>query len=303
MELTNKKNLPQYIFDWLKTDNYDYNTDPLVLSTTSIMRPIRVQLLTARHASKSEVDAIDLIASRFGNAIHDSLERIKTPGYTKEQRVSKTLSVNNKEYTVTGKYDVLEQVEENRFRLRDIKTTSVWSYIHGKKDDIYEEQLSIYRWLLTKENVEVLDTAYIDFFFTDWQNQKAKTEADYPNHRVQHSYKVNLWPIEKTETHVKKRLQLLEEFLEVEDNRLPECTPEELWAQSDVYAIYKKDNKKATKLCDTKAEAQAYMVDKGLKDSYIQFRPGKVRRCKYCVAAPFCNQFKQLQNAGMIETF
>lgn len=302
MKITNKRNLPQYILDWLATDNYDYNTDPLVLSTTSLMRPIRIQILTTRHAKNAEVDAVELIASRFGNAIHDSLERIKTEGYTKEQRVKRTLDINGKVYTVTGKYDVLEKVSDTKFRLRDIKTTSVWSYIHGKKDEVYTEQLSIYRWLLS-QTVEVLDVAMIDFFFTDWQSQKAKTEADYPDYRIKAGYEVPLWSPEKTEAYVKNKLLVLEEHLSTEDDRLPFCTPEDLWAQPNVFAVHKKGNKKATKLCVTKDEAENYIVDKKLNDSYVVYRPGKVRRCKYCSAAPFCNQFKQLQNDGMIETF
>jgi hypothetical protein len=265
------------------------------------MRPVRVQILTSRHAGKQEMDVIELVASRFGNAIHDSLERIKTPGVIKEERVKRKITVNGIEYTVTGKFDVLEE-KEDHYILRDIKTTSVWAYIHGKKDDTYREQLSIYRWLLS-ETKSVDDVAYIDFFFTDWQSSKAKTEYDYPDYRIKPGYKVDLWSLEDTEKFIIDKLSLLQKFEPVEDNQLPECTPEELWAQPDVYAVYKPKNKKATKLCPTRKEAEIYIADKKVPGGYIQFRPGKVRRCKYCPAAPFCNQYKDLQQKGMIDNF
>src|SRR5688572_26521816 len=126
MKWTNKLNLPQYLVDWLTTDNYDYSTEPNTISATGLLKPVRAQVLSARHAGEIEMDVSEKIASKFGNAIHDSIERIESDNVSKEQRVMKKVSINGTEFTVTGKYDLLVK-EGEKYRLRDIKTTSVWA--------------------------------------------------------------------------------------------------------------------------------------------------------------------------------
>ena len=44
MKITNKTNLPKYIYEWLAADDYDYNYDPYVISTTTLMKPIKVKI-------------------------------------------------------------------------------------------------------------------------------------------------------------------------------------------------------------------------------------------------------------------
>ena len=89
MKITNKHNFPKHLADWLENDDYDYNNDPLTISATSLLKPARIRILGQRHHGEVEQDIVDLIASRVGNAIHDSIERIETPGYEKEVRVSR----------------------------------------------------------------------------------------------------------------------------------------------------------------------------------------------------------------------
>lgn len=292
MKYTNKLNLPQYLVDWLSKDNYDYATTLNTLSATGLMKPLRAQLLTARHGDVLEIDVSELVASRFGNAIHDSIERVQTPGVSKEQRVARKLLIDGVEYTITGKYDLLVE-NEGIHTIRDIKTTSVWAFIYGGKDEDYRTQLSIYRWLLS-ETHQINPTAYIDFFFTDWQGSKARAEEKYPQQRIYPGYKIELLPLDVVEAIIIEKLILLKEHQETPDDDLPECTKEELWAEEDTFALYKIGNKKATKVFDNKKEAEQYQQVNNIK-GYIQDRPGKVKRCKYCSAAPFCNQFKRLQ--------
>jgi hypothetical protein len=297
MKFTNKLNLPQYLVDWLSKDNYDYATTPNTISATGLMKPIRPTILTARHGDKLEIDVSELFASRFGNAVHDSIERVETPGVSKEQRIVRKLLIDDVEYTVTGKYDLLVE-NDGIHTIRDIKTTSVWAYIFGGKDEDYKTQLSIYRWLLS-ETHQVNPIAYIDFFFTDWQGSKARSEDNYPQHRIQPGYKIELLPIDVTEAMIIEKLILLKQNQDVPDDDLPECTKEELWAEEDTFALYKIGNKRATKVFDNKQVAEQYQEANNIK-GYIQDRPGKVKRCKYCSAAPFCNQFKQLQEYKLI---
>lgn len=298
MKFTNKHNLPQYIVDWLLHDDYDYADDPLHISATTLMKPVRATLIPIRHHENLETDVLDLIAARLGSAIHDSIERIDTPGVTKETRVSREVLIDDVVYTVTGKFDILTE-EEDGFRLRDIKTTSVWAYIYGGKDEDYRRQLSIYRWLLSPD-YQVKDIGYIDFMFTDWQASKAKQDSSYPQSRIRMGYKISLMTLEETENYVRERLELIHANKDVVDDDLPHCTNKELWATPEKFAVMKNGNKRATKLCDSQQEAEQYMSAKNIA-GYIQHRPAKVKRCKYCAAAPFCSQFKYFAENKLVD--
>lgn len=286
------------MYDWLINDDYDHNYQPNTISATSLLKPIRVLLLTQRHGDKFEIDASELIASKYGNAIHDSIERIQTPGVSKEERIRRTINVSGVDYTVTGKYDLLVK-EGNNYTLRDIKSTSVWAQIHGGKDEDYRGQLSIYKWLLSPEKT-INDIAYIDFYFTDWQSSKAKMEENYPKHRIHAGHKIDLLPLELTEKAIRNKIANILLHQDTPDNDLPECTRKELWQTDDSWAVYKEGNKKASKVCKTLAEAEEYQNNRKIEGS-IQHRPGEVKRCKYCPAIFACNQAQRFISEGLLQ--
>jgi hypothetical protein len=297
---TNKFNLPQYLVDWLTQDDYDHSTVPNMLSATTLMKPIRATIISSRHSSEIEVDVSDLIATKMGTAIHDSVEKVSTKDVTKEHRVWKLIEVDGVTFTVTGKYDLLVKESDDVWHLRDIKTTSVWAYIHGGKDLEYQRQLSIYRWILSGTyNVSL--TGYIDFFFTDWQSFNASNDSSYPQKRIYPGYQVKLFPLEEIESYIRQRLSLFNNYRNTVDDDLPLCTREELWSTDEKFAIKKKDAKRATKLCDSREQAIEYMKDKNITGK-IEHRPAKARRCKYCSASPYCNQYASLVQRNLIDS-
>lgn len=297
MQYTNKLNLPQYISDWLQFDSYDYSDDPHTLGATTLMKPIQAYWLTVRHADSFQIDVSDLVAAKFGTAIHDSIEQISTPNTSKEQRVQRIFSLGDVPYTIAGRYDVLVS-KDGRWTIRDIKTTSVWAYIFGGKDAEYQKQLSIYRWLLSA-SMAVEQVGYIDFFFTDWQSSKAKQDKDYPQHRILPSYKVDLFSLDETEKYIHSRLSLLAKYEFISDDQLPPCTDDELWTTNEVFAVTRPSAKKATKLCSTRDEAVQYIKDKRIQAS-IELRPSKAKRCKYCPCYGLCKQGQDLKKQGRI---
>jgi hypothetical protein len=208
---------------------------------------------------------------------------------SKEERIKRTIQIQDVIFTVTGKYDILEE-KNGLFTIRDIKTTSVWAYIFGGKDEDYCKQLSIYRWLLSAEK-NMNEIAYIDFIFTDWQSSKAKQDPTYPQQRIKAGYQITLMSLEETEKYIKERLELYYKYRNVPDEQLPLCTPEELWQSSDKFAVMKAGAQKATKVCDSADEAQAYINEKSLTKVFIEKRPGKVKRCKYCNVSQFCQSY------------
>lgn len=299
MHFTNRLGLPQYLVDWLKKDNYDHSTEPSTISATTLLKPVQAYWLTVRNGDELTIDVSELVSARLGTAIHDSIEKVSTTNVSKEQRISRKITVGDQVFTVTGKYDLLV-FEDGKWILRDIKTTSVWAFIYGGKDEDYRTQLSIYRWLL-QERHPVETTAFIDFIFTDWQATKARTEDGYPQQRIQAGYAIDLLSLEQTEKFIEERLAKFFQYKDTPDSELPECTKEELWASEDTWAVMKVDAKRATKVCSSEQEALSYIKDKEVKKASIQFRQGKVKRCKYCPAFLYCVQAKSLAQKGLID--
>lgn len=303
MEFTNRLNFPQYIVDWLAHDDYDHVVDSSTFSATSLLKPVKVHWLTLRNDDKLKMDVSDLASSKIGTAVHDSIELIDTEGVMKEFRLEHKMLVDGREITIRGKFDILEKQSDGTYSLRDIKTTSVWAFILGGKDDDYSKQMSIYRWLLAKDKEFVgtpNDIGYIDFFFTDWQSAKAKTDKEYPQHKINPGYKVQLMSLKDTEAFIEEKVRQFIKYENVSDNMLPPCNIKDLWATDEKWAVRKHKAIKATKLCDTEIEAKAYMHNKNIK-GIIEHRPPKVKRCRFCAAFPFCQQGQIYNTLGQIQ--
>lgn len=284
MKFTNKFNLPRHICDWLAFDEYDYNPD--TISATTLIGPARAWALKRINADKLTMDYSELLAIRYGTAIHDSLEKVGV--YGEGDFREKRFYAEKMGFTISGKPDALIDGV-----IRDNKSTSVWKIVHGEFDD-YVKQLSIYRWLLHRNGIEAASFAFIDFFFTDWKKSDAAKGGGYPPLRYQEQ-RIELWTIEQTEKYLEERLSEFAFAL----GSLPECTPEELWQDSAKYAVYRKAGQaRAFRLLDTAEEAQKLADEIG---GVVEYRPAKAKRCGYCTAAPFCEQYAKLKAEGLID--
>lgn len=284
MNYTNRYNIPERICNWLANDEYDY--DPNVISATTLISPARAWALKRQNADKLTMDYSDMLALRYGTAIHDSLEKVRTYGESdfKEKRFFADIMG----LRISGKMDaVIGGV------ISDNKSTSVWKIVNGDFED-YIKQLSIYRWLLHKNGIKTADYAFIDFFFTDWKKSDAAKGGNYPPIKYQEQ-RLELWSVEQTEDFI---IQRLNEFVFAELS-LPRCTEEELWQTDTKYAYYAKEGlMKASRIFDSSEEAHTFAAKNG---GVVQNRIGKAKRCGYCTAAPFCEQFNELKAAGLID--
>jgi|TARA_B110000240_G_C13485747_1_gene447319 hypothetical protein len=321
-KFTNKNQLSLPLAVFLVNDTYDYDSRDTAISTTAMLRSVRSIILSMQHDTlEKEVDIIDLAASKLGTAFHDACEsawknpealkialtaigkedwqnRIKInskvlskediPVYI-EQRHEKKLG----EYTITGKYDVVVNG-----RLSDYKSTSVYSVIFGSNDQKYILQGSIYRWL--SPNIITDDYMDIEFIFTDWSKAKALQQRDYPQNRVM-TKTYPLMSLEATEQWLTTKLQTIQAYLNADQEALPECTDEELWATSTVFKYYKNPNKldRSTKNFDTLGAANARLTIEGSVGVVKEVR-GQVKACTYCNALNVCNQAKQLIMQGRL---
>ena len=323
MKLTNIHGISLPLAVWLLHDEYDYIDEPNYISATSLLKSTRQLVLTQRvNHEERELDISAFLASRMGTAIHDSIEKawktsgqraMKKLGYPDhiannivvnptqeeidsnpdiipvwmEQRSFREIVVNGVTYKIGGKFDQVLQG-----RLFDAKSTSVYAYILGKKDEDYAWQGGIYRWL----NPELItdDRIYIQFVFTDWQKTRARADPTYPQTKAL-EYPVEMPSLEETEQFIRNKLIELQKYQNAPDEQIPFCTDKELWRGETVYKYYADPTKatapgsRSTKNFEDKSEAHAFMASKGGKGVVIA-AVGDVKACEFCPAFNACKQ-------------
>ena len=317
----NTASVPLSLAVFLATDNYDYNDDSNTLSATTLLKPLRQLILSARvPENMSQVDLVQLVPSRMGTAIHDAIERawksnapaaLEALGYPK--RVIDKIRVNPKpeelqdgiipiymeqrahkqvgKFTISGKYDFIGDG-----RVEDFKSTSTFTAMHNTHDDKYIWQGSIYRWLNPK--IITRDEMAIQFIFTDWSKAKAMQDPKYPQQRIQQRI-LPLKSLPETDAFVKHKLGQIEHYWDVPEPQLPLCTDEDLWRSEPVFKYYKNpaNRKRSTKNFDNYHDAQLRYIEDGSVGVVVE-NPGQVTACKYCPAFAVCSQKDALVASG-----
>lgn len=304
MKYTNIHGLPDIVERWLTHDEYDYH--PGVYSATRLMKPTRMVVLEKRHEDELECDITDVIAPRYGTALHDSFEKIELPNCIQEQRFFAELDGHK----LSGKPDILE-IEGEIFLLWDIKSTSVWTHIYKSRAEDYRIQLSIYRWLVMNGEPEedlgeilhpdvVSRQGKIIYMFTDWAKSRAKQGGDYPPIRVMVE-DVEMMSTEDTETYILGRLGAIHHYLDNPSESLPRCTNEELWRR---VLVMKKGRKTPVKKFNTMEQAENWLqqnaTDEETTNEVFSLEYDVVNRCNYCLATKWCDQFKEVQGLGIL---
>lgn len=313
--------VPLSLAVFLATDTYDHDDDPNTISATSLLKPIRQIVLSARVPQEDAVvDLIQMVASRMGTAIHDAIERswtenhntaLEALGYPK--RVIEKIRINpSKEeltddcipiyleqraykkvgrFLVSGKFDFVGEG-----RVEDFKTTSTFTAINNTNDEKYIQQGSIYRWL--NPDIITKDEMAIQFIFTDWSKAKAMQDPNYPQNRIQQRVFM-LKSVNETQVFVERKLAQIEQYWDADENELPRCTDEELWRSEPVFKYYKNpaSTKRSTKNFDNQQDAMLRYIEDG-SVGLVKEVPGQVTACKYCPAFSICSQKDELIAAG-----
>lgn len=317
MALTNKHNVSLATAVWLVTDDYDYVDEKNYISVTSLMKPLRQLCLQGRGDKKVDLDVTDLLASRMGHAFHDSIERswknnfekaLKALGYP--EAVIKRIKINPEKVEADDIPVYMEQRAKREFlgwkiggkfdfvaegMVQDFKSTSVFAWKKGSKDDDYILQGSLYRWLNPDKITE--DVMRINFIFKDWSKNMAKSDKDYPQHPVAHK-DLPLMSIAETEAWVRNKLRLIEQYAARPDADIPECSDKELWRDEPVYKIYSDKTKAAEggrslKNYDSLYDANKHVAEKG--KGFVVCVPGVAKRCEYCESRLICKQRERIR--------
>lgn len=320
MKITNNHNISLPLAVWLMYDEYDYVKDKKYISATTLLKPLKEIVLAHRVDTKTlSMDLMDLVASSMGTGFHDSVEKAWHKGHKEAlsklgypQRVVDAVVINptaedfaknpdlipvyleqrgTKEiggWVVGGKFDIVTEG-----LLHDVKSTSTFKWTKGSGDDDYRKQGSIYRWIHPDKIKE--DFIRINFIFTDWSKALVGGEdSKYPPNRVMHK-DVDLWSLAQTEQWVANKLSLIDKYWDAPEDKIPECTDEELWKSDPLFKFYTNPEKanqpgaRSTRNFENMMEARKFQAEKGGKGIIITI-PGEPKKCAYCRAATVCKQ-------------
>ena len=317
--LTNTKGFGLAMAVWLAHDEYDAgqeaHPDKDVISVTGLLKPTRQIILANRiPASDRLVDVSDLIASRFGHAVHDSIEHAWRSGYQTAlkrlnypQKMIDKIRINPEDHELSE--DIIPVYLEQRFfreldgivisgkfdqiiagELNDTKTTSVYTYLNRTKTDDYQIQGSIYRWINPEKVTS--DVMLIQHVFTDWQSSQARINPDYPQSKIQ-EVKIQLLSLQETENWIRAKIREIMVNQNLPEPELIRCTDKELWKSDPVYKYYSDPKKaqeggRATKNFPNYPAAAVHLKNQG--KGVIVTIPGQVKACGYCPAAEICTQ-------------
>lgn len=325
--LTNHNNISLSMAVWLAHDDYTDGAEEFpgenVISATSLLKPTRKMILEARvDPLDAPVDLVDLIPSRRGHAFHDSIEHawkhgharaMKKLGYPQklidrvrinptddelspdiipvylEQRHFRPIMVDGHKIIISGKFDQIINGEVN-----DTKSTSVFTAMHGTKEEDYQIQGSIYRWI-NPERV-TSDFMRVQYIFTDWQRSQTRINKDYPQHPIQ-EFTVELMSLRETESWISSKVREILSNQALEEPDILPCSDKDLWMSDPVYKYYSDPTKAAEGGRSTKnfpnypAAAQHVAKMKG-KGVIVEVK-AEPKACAYCSGYSLCTQKNQ----------
>ena len=271
--ITNNFNLPAQFIRAL--NNLPYSRGSSDISVTQLISaPYQRQLLKTH---EPVTDASDLVKSTLGTAFHEFLQRY---GASEDAISEERLSMTVNGWVVSGAIDNIED-----HVLWDTKTTSVWAYKLGGKDD-WERQLNVYAQLCREKHRQTGDDRYriegikVTMYFTDFVKSTAGFDGNPPSNAM--VIDIPFWDEERAVRYIEERVRLHQE------ERPDPCTDEERWATKGAFALMKAMRKSAIKLYEDRASAEAARAGKG-PDHYVEERRKTFRRCEsYCSVSHIC---------------
>jgi hypothetical protein len=274
---------PEYLVRAVSGDKYEPRPDRM--SVTRLIGPPLIRTLEMLHYDDITEQVEDKLWALDGIGFDYIMKHYSQWGLT---NIKLEVPFPVHKLTVVAKldyYNVLEYV------LADLKRTSVWSILdaikNGKTD--WEKQLNIYCWLLKHVAPQLaVNELQIHAFARDWRPvEKLRDNRNYP--KKMEIITIPNWGTANQLDYIDAQLK------DHELNPERECTPEEKWQKSDKWAVKGLGNKtaKGGKVCNSEAEAKAFINSKPNKPWEIEFRAGECVRCKsYCNVSQFCKYSK-----------
>jgi hypothetical protein len=257
-------------------DHYDGGTSMFSV-TTLISPPQRTYLKTLGEEIRSPYGSF---AAMLGTAMHHIIEQNidEEAGEIAERRLYTTIDVSGNNISVSGQIDHWE----NR-TLSDYKLTG------GVQDKMKEPHFLQVQMngLLAERNDIPVDFVSVIYVQKDWSHLRSTFDPTYP----QTPFKVYVHTFDRDLAVRTFQTTTSDHWNAKQGNPRP-CTPDEQWRKPTTYALMKPDAKRASKVCDTRGEAEQLLKP----GQVIVERPGEATYClHFCGFAHLCNQFKREQ--------
>jgi len=283
MIITNKFNLPQVLVKAAEGRVYDPGQSDITV--TSLKDPGRITALKKQLNGHLSEDVADNAYSLLGSAVHAMLEWADDGARKEERNYIDVLG-----WKVGGQFDHFLDGT-----LTDFKVTSAYNvkgHLSGEKDD-WPTQLNVLAAIL-RENGEKVEKLRVIAVLRDWSKPEAQREAKfakenntpiyYPQHQIQ-VLEFPIWGHDATLNWINERVRYHQEACA----NIPACSKEDRWETEEKWAVMKGQNKRATKLHNSQAEAEEHAAREDAL--WVQHRPGEPKRCDlYCPVKAYCSQ-------------
>lgn len=228
-------------------------------------------------------------ASAQGTAIHSLLEEANKD---REDVIQKTTFVGEfGEFKISGEPDIYYK---ETGKLIDLKTTSVSNPLNDETINHWALQTNIYAALLRIAGHEVNKISII-VAFKDWREVEVSRSTKYPESPIM-EIELPVWGQEEVEkTIIEKCENMKKVWNEIGYESAAPCTPAERWETPTTYAIQKEDAKRASKVAESREEADAWLATKRDKYAYqVVVREGERKRCaNWCDVSAHCPDWKK----------
>ncbi|MFZ2957395.1 MAG: hypothetical protein WA705_10935 [Candidatus Ozemobacteraceae bacterium] len=283
MRWSNKFNLPEPIVKAVQRDAYDPGKSDVTV--TRLVLPPRIAILQDVYRENIVEDVADGFFRMLGKCVHKILEEKDSEAIVEHRFYS---SERLQGLIISGQID---RYDPKTRTLQDYKLTTCYSAQNGAKSE-WVGQLNLLA-LLARENGYPVENLELILLLRDHSKTQAERTPNYPPSPVIRM-PVEIFSEEKAEWYLNSRLQAY-----ISANALmPECSPEERWARSDVFAVLKPGGKRAVRLFDSEADAYAFAETSGA-GLFVQKRSGTSIRCEsYCQISQFCEQWMLIQEHG-----
>ena len=251
-----------------------------MFSTTQLISPPQRTWLGKNHVKQE--NPYTMFHALMGTAIHSILEDNVDPanGEVAEERLHYNYFLQtdkkNESIPISGQIDFYEN-----------KTVFDYKNTAGFQDKMKEEhyqQVQINGWLAKKNGYEV-DHVSVVYLQRDWSYMRSTVDPTYP----QTPFAIYVAPYDE-EFAAKLLAKTVEDHWKAHNGLPRSCTPEEQWERPSVYAIMSLGAKRASKLCDTLAEAEELKKP----NQIVETRKGEKVFCSsFCGYSHCCKQFKE----------
>lgn len=331
MKFTNKYGIKSTsTIDALTHDDYDLKNKPdNVYSCTEIIDAPKIKILQSRHKDEIIVDISGRFWTMDGSAVHYVVEMSnKKKGHNRLSEERLYLRIDGKTgkvgcFTLNDGEDIrsaewyntemifvsvkFDQYDYETGTIEDNKRCSVWETIYGLKvSRVQQLNIGALGLRLLGFPVKLLRVV---MFLKDWKRkdytQQLLRDGDqckYPAIPYK-EYDIPPAEVEDSREFMVERSNLHSSNWLLEDDDIPECTPEERWYRGEAFAVMKTGVQRAKKVFKADGDittemasvsATNYMADLMATDTkgryYVEHRPGTNQRClEYCEVRQFCH--------------